>query len=78
MFVWFSPHRSPDSWLGDVYTHNDQAHFALLVGSVGSQDGDHHGYDAHDVQDDEARHPTLHLKAEETSDRFIFLGVFKT
>lgn len=50
------PHRT-----AGLCTHHDQGHFALLVGAVGSQDGDHHGNRAHDVEDDEAGGATLEL-----------------
>lgn len=46
-------------------THHDQGPFALLVGSVGSQDGDHHGDDAHNVEDEQAGDLTRQLQEEE-------------
>lgn len=57
----------------DLFTHHDQRHFALLVGPVGSQDGDHHGDGAHHVQDDEAGGATLQLQADQVIDRLTFL-----
>lgn len=80
VFLWFHhdetgrfhhPVEPPCQW-----THYDQAHFALLVGPVGSQDGDHHGNSAHNVEDDEAGGPTLHLEAEQVIDRLKWCFVF--
>lgn len=58
----------------DRHTHHDQGHFALLAGSIGSQDGDHHRNGAHNVQDEEAGVPTLQLEEEEAIDRLIWRG----
>lgn len=48
------------------HTHqeHDQGHFALLAGSIGSQDGDHHRNGAHNVQDEEAGVPTLQVSID--------------
>lgn len=46
-------------------THHNQTHSVLFVGPIGSQDGDHHGNAAHDVQDDEAGSVAFELGAEE-------------
>lgn len=64
MFVWFHhPVQSHES--AELHTHHNQGHFALPVGPVGSQDGDHHGDGAHHVEDDEAGGPTLQLEEAE-------------
>lgn len=45
-------------------THHNQTHSVLLVGSIGSHDGDHHGNGAHDVEGDEAGDATFELQAD--------------
>lgn len=49
-------------------THHNQAHFALLVGPVGSQNGNHHGHRANDVQGDEAAGAIWQLQGGRTGD----------
>lgn len=53
--------------LAALCTHHRQAQFALPVGSIGSQDGDHHCNSAHDV---DAIDPSLHLEAEKADRQF--------
>lgn len=55
----------------DLSTHHNQGRSALLVGSIGSQDGNHHGNGAHDVEGGEADGSTLQLEEEEVIDRFL-------
>lgn len=45
-------------------THHNQTHSVLLVGPIGSHDGDHHGDGAHDVEGDEAGEATIELQAD--------------
>lgn len=44
--------------------HRDQSHFVLLVGSIGSQRGDHYGDAAYDEEDEEFGGTTLQLWRE--------------
>ena len=51
----------------DPLAHRDQGPFALFMGPVGSQGGDRHGEDAHDVEGDEGGVLTFQLQAEDMS-----------
>lgn len=46
-----------------AHQEHDQAAFALRVRSVGSQDGDHQGDGAHDIEDEQAGGPTRQISS---------------
>lgn len=58
---------------GNLCTHHNQGNSALFVGSIGSQDSQHHDDGAHDIEAEQTTVPTLQLRPKAVNKSQIWL-----